>query len=271
MRRSLLGALLMLALLLAAAGCSRYYWSKPGATPQQFARDSQECGQQAGSTLPPGTPGEAVEQYYRACLYSRGYVRATQFDPPPVDSFRGIEDTEQFAALTRSAAVSRQSFEQQLAQLDDLKARGRITPEEYATMRRRLVESATPASLVPAPIAPTPAAPTQAGAAPSTAAPAPLAGRWYGRGGALLDIRQSSATELEWDWEYANTSGIRRASGTGAVSGDKISLVGRQSAGPPAATPVLSFDLTWQGDVLRGVSRGHNNLPVNVEFTRTRP
>ncbi len=38
---------------------------------------------------------------------------------------------------------------QQLAQLDDLKARGRITEEEYATMRRRLVEGVTPGALAP--------------------------------------------------------------------------------------------------------------------------
>jgi hypothetical protein len=263
MRMSLFTWLLMVALLPAMTGCSRYYWSKPGASPEQFSRDSQECGQEAGAKLP-GSAAEAVEQYYRACLNSRGYVRATQFDPPPVGSHRGIEDTEQFAALARTAAAAqRQPFEQQLTQLDDMKARGRITPEEYATMRKRLVEGATPASLTPAP----PVAVT----APAAAAPAPLAGRWSGRGGALLDIRQSDDTDLEWDWEFSNDRGSHRASGTGSVAGDKISLIGRQSAGPAATTPAFSFDLTREGDVLRGVSRGHNNLPVNVEFRRTRP
>jgi hypothetical protein len=127
-------------------------------------------------------------------------------------------------------------------------------------MRRRLVEGATPASLTPAPAV---------AAAPATAETS-LAGRWYGRGGALLDIRQASPTDLEWDWEYSSTTrGANRASGTGTVSGDRVSLVGRQSAAAP--TPVMSFDLTRQGNVLRGVSRGHNNLPVNVEFTRTPP
>jgi len=221
MRMALFPWLLMVALLLAMTGCSRYYWSKPGTSPEQFSRDSQECGQQAGATLP-GSAAEAVEQYYRACLNSRGYVRATQFDPPPVGSYRGIEDTEQFAALARTGApAQRQTFEQQLAQLDDMKARGRITPEEYATMRKRLVDGAT--------------------------------------------------TDLEWDWEFSNDRGTHRASGTGSVSGEKISLIGRQSAGPAATTPAFSFDLTRDGDVLRGMSRGPNNLPVNVEFTRTRP
>ena len=257
-------ALLALVLLPAATGCSRYYWSKAGAIPEQFSRDSQECGQQAAGTLPPGAAVEAVEQFYRACLQSRGYIRAAQFDPPPAGSYRGIEDTEQFAALARTAAAAqRQTFEQQLAQLDDMKERGRITPEEYATMRKRLVEGATPASLTPTPAM---------AAAPVAAAEASLAGRWYGRGGALLDIRHASPTDLEWDWEYSSTTrGTNRASGTGTVSGDRVSLVGRQSAGVGTATPVMTFDLTRHGNVLRGVSRGHNNLPVNVEFTRTPP
>ena len=255
-------SLLVLVLLPAATGCSRYYWSKAGSTPEQFSRDSGECGQRAAGTLPPGAAVEAVEQFYRACLNSRGYVRAAQFDPPPPGSYRGIEDTDQFAALARtSAGASGQTFEQQLAQLDELKERGRITPEEYATMRKRLVEGATPASLTPAP-----AAVAAAPADPS------LAGRWHGRGGALLDIRHTSPVDLEWDWEYASgTRGTNRASGTGTVSGDKVLLVGHQSAGAPTSTAVINFELTRQGNVLRGISRGHNNLPVNVEFTRTPP
>jgi hypothetical protein len=257
----LLGALLTLVLLPAAAGCSRYYWSKAGASPEQFAADSEQCGQRAAATLPPGAAVEAVEQYYRACLTSRGYIRATQLDPPPAGSYRGIEDTDQFAALARTGpAAQRQTFEQQLAELDDLKARGRITADEYATMRKRLVEGAPPASLTPAP----------ASAVAAATPEAPLAGRWYGRGGALLDIRHSSPTGLQWDWEYTSARGRNRASGTGTLSGDKISLQGRQ-AGAPATTPVITFDLTRQGDVLRGTSRGHNNLPTNVEFTRTPP
>jgi len=165
MRTSLLTPVLILALLSATTGCSRYYWAKAGATPEQFGRDSQECSQQAGATLPAGAAPEAVEQFYRACLNSRGYVRATQYDPPPPGSYRGIEDTGEFAAIGRmGAGQPRQNLEQQLAQLDDMKARGRITPEEYATMRRKLVEGATPAALAPAP--PAPPAPVEAAPAP---------------------------------------------------------------------------------------------------------
>ena len=153
----------LILLLAATSGCSRYYWSKAGATQEAFTRDSQECVQQAGSSLPRGAGAEPVEQFYRACLNGRGYTRTTQLDPPPPGHFRGVENTDEFTAAARAAA-SRPSFEQQLAQLDELKSRGRITDDEYATMRRRLVETAPATLLAPAAAAPT--------------APTVLAGGW---------------------------------------------------------------------------------------------
>ena len=75
MRTALLGPVLLLMLAGAVTGCSRYYWSKSGATAEQFAQDNQGCLQQAAGALPSGASSEAVEQYYRACLNSRGYVR----------------------------------------------------------------------------------------------------------------------------------------------------------------------------------------------------
>ncbi|HKC07768.1 MAG TPA: SHOCT domain-containing protein, partial [Methylomirabilota bacterium] len=84
---------------------------------------------------------------------SRGYARDKQVDPPPPGSYRGIESDEEFNAVVQAAATGqgrRQGFEQQLAQLDDLKARGRITEDEYATMRKRLVDAVTPGALTPA-------------------------------------------------------------------------------------------------------------------------
>ncbi|HJR03662.1 MAG TPA: SHOCT domain-containing protein, partial [Methylomirabilota bacterium] len=173
MMKAPLCSVLLLLLLSAATGCSRYYWSKPGATAEQFTQDNQACLRQAAATLPAGAALEAVEQYYRACLGSRGYVRDKQMDPPPPGSYRGIESGEEFNAAVQAAAAGqtpRQGFEQQLAQLDDLKARGRITEDEYATMRKRLVEGVTPGALTPAP----------AVAAPAAAATPPrsVAGRW---------------------------------------------------------------------------------------------
>lgn len=258
MNRALLASACLLGLLAATSGCSRYYWSKPGATGEQFTRDNRECVQQAAGTLPAGAAVQAVEQFYRACLNGRGYVRDKQVDPPPLGSYRGVESSEEFAAAAR-AAGPRQSFEQQLAQLDELKARGRITDDEYATMRRRLVEGATPAALTPAPAVTAPPPPS-------------LAGRWYGRTGSILDIRTSDGRQLEWDWELAGDRGTSRANGTGSATGSQVSLTGRLAAASSlGATPTLVFSLTWDGAVLRGISRGPNNLPVNVEFTRDRP
>lgn len=267
MKNALRSSVLLFALLVAATGCSRYYWSKPGATAEQFAIDNQACVQQAASTLPVGAGAEAVEQFYRACLNSRGYVRDKQLDPPPPGSYRGIESGEQFSAAAQAAAAHapRQSFEQQLAQLDDLKARGRITEAEYVAMRKRLVEGVTPGALTPGP--PVSAAPPAAATPPRS-----LAGRWYGRDRSVLDIRTGDGRRLEWDWELLTDRVTMRATGTGSATGDQVSLVGRPTGfvqGGSAQT--FSFSLAWDGGVLRGTSTGPNNLPLNVEFRRERP
>ena len=54
MKKALLNSVLLLLLLGAATGCSRYYWSKPGAAAEQFTHDNQACVQQAAGTLPAG-------------------------------------------------------------------------------------------------------------------------------------------------------------------------------------------------------------------------
>ena len=262
MRNAVVTSALVLVLLSATTGCSRYYWSKPGATAEQFTRDNQECLGQASSTLPPGAAAEAVEQFYRACLNGRGYVRDKQIDPPPLGSYRGIERGEELAAVARTAGQpSRQSFDQQLAQLDDLKARGRITEDEYATMRRRLVEGVTPGALTPAPVAATPVV---------AAAPA-LAGRWYGRNGSTLDLRTAGGPQLYGEFEHLGDRVTTRATGAGSTAGARVSLAGRQTTGAGYGThATYTFELTRDGDVLRGTSFGPSNVPVNVEFTRER-
>lgn len=72
-------------------GCAQYYWSKPGSTAEQFARDSKECAQEASPTASARAQGIVVDQLYRACLSARGYIREKQYDPPPAGSYRGIE------------------------------------------------------------------------------------------------------------------------------------------------------------------------------------
>jgi len=41
MRTALLRSVLLLLLVSAATGCTRYYWSNPGVTAEQFTRDNQ--------------------------------------------------------------------------------------------------------------------------------------------------------------------------------------------------------------------------------------
>ena len=263
MKNVLLRSALLLVLLGAATGCVRHYWYKATGTPEQFTADSQGCVQQAATNLPPGAGEDAVEGFYRACLQSRGYLRErTQEAPPPPGFFRGIEDNDALRAAVQQAAAAqppRASFEQQLAQLDDLKARGRITDAEYAEMRKRLVEGASPAALAPPPPPPPP---------PVAAAPS-VDGRWYGRGGGILDIRSVGGTRLEWEWESAGPHSSVRASGTGTVAGNQVTLSGYVVGS--GTSQRYSLTLTQEGPVLRGVIQGPSSAPSNVELRRERP
>ena len=264
MKTWLLRSALLLLLLGAATGCTKHYWYKSGITPEQFADDNQGCVQQAATNMPPGSSADAIEQFYRACLASRGYVRDMVNGPPPPGFYRGIEDDDELRATVQQAATRapRLTFEQQLAQLDDLKARGRITDEEYATMRKRLVEATPPSALAPPP--PPPPPPPPGGAAPG------VEGRWFGRGGGILDIRRVGASGLEWDWQAAGTHATTRASGTGSVAGNQVTLSGTVVGNAPTSSR-YSFTLTQEGPVLRGVAQGPNNVPVNVELRRDPP
>jgi len=264
MKKTLVSSVLLLLLLGAATGCGRFYWSKPGSSAEQFTQDNRACLQQAVGTVPAGSVSpDSVRNAYRACLNTRGYVRDKQMEPPPAGFYRGIENSEEFNAAAQAAMAQapRQTFEQQLAQLDDLKARGRITEEEYATMRKRLVDGVTPGALTPPP-PPAPPPP------PVAAAPLSLAGRWNGSDRSVLDIR-GTGSQLEWDWELGTDRTTARASGTGSANGAQVSLVGRSSGlGQGSSLQPFSFALTWEGEVLRGTYTTTSNLPRNVQFRR---
>ena len=78
-------------LLGAVGGCVRYYWSKPGSTPEEFARDSLECAREAAPTPAARQYGIVTDSAYRTCLSARGYTRDKQVEPPPPGFYRGIE------------------------------------------------------------------------------------------------------------------------------------------------------------------------------------
>lgn len=73
------------------AGCARYYWSRPGATAEQFDRDNRECAVAAAANPTEAAHGIVNEPLYRACLQARHRVRTKEFTPPPAGSYRGFE------------------------------------------------------------------------------------------------------------------------------------------------------------------------------------
>jgi hypothetical protein len=90
-RRATLALTSAAVLISLMGGCTAFYWSKPGATSEQFTRDSQECAREAAPTPSSGRYGVVVQDAYRGCLQTRGYVRSKQWEPVPPGYFRGIE------------------------------------------------------------------------------------------------------------------------------------------------------------------------------------
>jgi hypothetical protein len=90
-RRAILGMAAAAVLMTMLGGCTAFYWSKAGATPEQFTRDSQECAKEAAPTPSASGYGVMVQDVYRGCLRTRGYIRSKQYEPVPAGYFRGIE------------------------------------------------------------------------------------------------------------------------------------------------------------------------------------
>jgi hypothetical protein len=86
----IVGAVLALAAL-TSSGCTAFYWSKPGSTPEQFAMDNEDCVKQAAPSPAVIGYGVMVQEAYRGCLRARGYVRSKQYEPVPPGYYRGVE------------------------------------------------------------------------------------------------------------------------------------------------------------------------------------
>jgi hypothetical protein len=106
----------------------------------------------------------------------------------------------------------------------------------------------------------------------TTAGPVPLGGRWVqpGRDG-TLDIT-SRGGRLEWEYTRVNSPyGTERASGTGSINGDEISLVGQIVAGyGQSVGRSLHLTLKRDGARLVGTVFGAYNSPRSVTFQRGR-
>jgi hypothetical protein len=77
--------------VLSLSGCTAFYWSKAGSTPEQFAKDNQECAKEAAPTPAAVGYGVMVQDVYRGCLKQRGYARTKEYQPVPAGFYRGIE------------------------------------------------------------------------------------------------------------------------------------------------------------------------------------
>ena len=72
------------------AGCGKFYWFKPGATVEDFYRDSQGCARKSSGAGVTEVGLGFDETTYRACLRALGYARG-QDGSPPAGWYRGIE------------------------------------------------------------------------------------------------------------------------------------------------------------------------------------
>jgi hypothetical protein len=82
---------LLLLVLITAAGCARYYWSRPGGEATQFERDSRECARAAAENPTAAAHGIVDAPRYRSCLTAKGWTREKQWDPTPAGWYRGVE------------------------------------------------------------------------------------------------------------------------------------------------------------------------------------
>ena len=64
-----LGLAILTAILV--AGCAEKHWTKPGATLEDFNRDSSACGLEARRGVYIGVP--VNKRAYRYCMRARGY------------------------------------------------------------------------------------------------------------------------------------------------------------------------------------------------------
>ncbi len=90
-RSALAWVVVVAAFAVTLAGCARYYWSKSGATVEQFDRDNMECARETSANPTEAAHGMVNEKLYRACLEARNWVRKKESPPPSPGSFRGFE------------------------------------------------------------------------------------------------------------------------------------------------------------------------------------
>ncbi len=161
------------------------------------------------------------------------------------------------------------TFEERLSYLDLLKARGTLTEEEYAIMRRRLVETVDPATLRASPDVPSPS--TEPERSPEPLSAESIVGSWSGAhtggGGWHWDVVtivefSLAGDDLQWRMtrRFRSPTGmsVAQASGTAVVREDRLEMTGTYVDGGYMAsdgTPV-AYSLQRAGDRLEGIASG---------------
>ena len=73
--------LILLTTILALCGCAKTFWVKPGATQQDFARDSYECERDARQSgyFGTGIAGAInMQAFQERCMVARGWSKQTE-------------------------------------------------------------------------------------------------------------------------------------------------------------------------------------------------
>ncbi|MBI3030497.1 MAG: DUF4410 domain-containing protein [Candidatus Rokubacteria bacterium] len=205
------------------------------------------------------------------------------------------------AARREPPPTAATALEEQLQRLSDLKTQGKITEDEHALLRKRVIETfplTQPVAAQPRQETP-PKAPQIRAAAPAPAPPAAslpagaveLIGTW--RGTALPRFFQMTVThsepvtlrlsedqgQLRWDLTRVQQAGSVfgdrrafytgevRASGSVEVAGGDLTLSGRYDTGPLRGTPI-TYRLSRSANVLSGTGMGTDNLVYTLSVTR---
>jgi len=186
-------------------------------------------------------------------------------------------------ALALSACAS-PTFEERLAHLDLLKSRGTITEDEYAIMRRRLVETVDPATLR-APDVP-PAAQVEPPQPSGPLSTAWVVGAWRGTytGGGAYTTNIETVVEfshgaegLEWRmtrrFRFLACFSAAEATGSAAVRDDTLEMIGNYINGRCMVTEGTPVDFTLRrvGPDLEALSVGADPLTPTLMLHRIRP
>ena len=106
-----------------AAACGKHYWSRQGASVDDFARDSQECARAVAIPMSTNKDyGIVRADYYKGCMKHRGWVRGQHPEPVPPGWYRGFEDED---AVVKLDQIPPQPEVQSPSRISDLPACGR--------------------------------------------------------------------------------------------------------------------------------------------------